>query len=1007
MPFTYPEIRSLHGLYLQPNTFTVPDGAMEVANNVVVKNQNLITSRRGNYQYFAPNSGTLNKLIDYQNTLLSVYSDKMAYYTDTGLSPNETGVEHAITGETVLIDSTIGGTSRNLQSNSNLYVTTSLGVLKLPAFNGTLAFAGAPPGLDVGLNFEIGSPSTWLAPGFTVGYRVLFGYTDINNNEILGAPSQIAQITNTSATGVAYARSGGGPYTVTVTSAGHGLTAGQYILVSGGSNAAVNGSQLVLTTPTSSTFTFSVSVDPTASGTLNFGYGSSVLIEISIPDEITTALPWFYRIYRSSQVSTGFIFDDFQLIDEEFLTSAQITARVLFFTDNIDDILRGTELYTNENSGEGELQANLRPPLCQDVTYFKNYAMYANCTTRQYLLLGVVDPTQMVGGDYVEIKVGVVTRRYVAQTGVANQTVPATVTSSTGLLINYTAHGLTNGETVYVSNIVGGTLTAGTYFVVSGSTNSFKISLTSGGSAIAYNGETSLYFEGVTNGTYPIFYISSSASASVRLRDTAVALTKAVNRDTSSVVYGQYTSGINQVPGQMTFLAQGFTGTIFMRANTTQAGSAFSPSLPNSFASGNQVGSMNNPQPNAIYISKLGEPEAVPIVNFLPAGSKNYAILRILALRDSVIIVKEDGVFRLVGDSLSNFSITLIDGTVLCLANSSVDLLNNQVLFLSNQGICMVSESSVEIISREKIEDLIQPILGYQDLGTYTTGMGYETERLYLITTTLPNSDAPLITYVYNILTDEWTSSDALFSQAFIGPNDFMYSISLTNTIQKERKKQTKIDYSDQNYPVHIDSITGVELATAVITSAGIAPKKGDMIVKGGLITWIVTDPAFIATNTYAVVFDFANDLNAGDDEILYASFYKTLKWSPFHGGEVSRMKLFSQFILNLRENSMTEATVSFGGNTYGGSGNIDWVSELVFRGWGFQPWGFFPWGQVNTINLTTGTQPAPIVRTYVSPFVARSTYIQASLINHKAGEALNIQSIAYVVRPYNERVSR
>ncbi len=1005
MPFTYPEIRTLHGLYLQRNTFTVPDGSCETAENVVVKNDNMISSRRGYYTYFDPNTGTLNNLFNYQETLLAVYADKIRYYSDTGSQPNVVGTEHTITGETVAV--TGDRTSRPLQANSNLYFTTDNGVLKLPAYNGTLAKTGAPPGLDVSLSYAT-SAASWLPSGYTVGYRVVFGYTDVNDNLILGAPSQIAQINNLGIVGSSYSSSGGGPWTVTVTSAAHGLIPGQYIVVSGASDADANGTFAVATVPSANTFTYSVVVADPTSGTLNYAFASAVKLEITVPSEITSALTWVCRIYRSSTqlIATG-LYSDFKLIDESVITAAQIASDIIFFNDDVDDILRGTELYTNENSGEGELQANTRPPLCDDVTYFKNYAMYANCTTRHILQVAVIDPTVISAADYIELKVDSTTRRYVAATGVANQTVPATITSSAGLLINYTSHGLANGSTVYVSNITGGTLTAGTYFVVSTATNSFKISLTSGGSAIAYNSETSCYFEGVTNGTYPIFYVSNSASASTRLAATAQAIVKAVNRDSSSLVYATYASLSNQIPGKMQFNAKGFTGVIYMRANTTAVGAAFSPALPDSFSVGTQVYSKNDSQPNAVYISKLGEPEAVPIVNFLPAGSKNYEILRIKALRDSVIIVKTDGVYRLVGDSLSNFTISLLDGTISCVANSSLDVLNNQVVFLSNQGVCMVSESSVQIISREKIEDLIQPILGKTNLGTYTAGMGYETERMYLITTTTPNNDEPDVTYAYNILTNEWTSWDTLMVQGFIGPNDFMYYISLDNTILKERKLQTKIDYSDQNYGVTIDAISGSENATATITVTGGNPKEGDMIVKDDVITWIVDDPVLIVGNTYDVVLDFANNLLVSDTEILYQSFYRTIKWSPFHAGEVSRMKLFSQFIVNLRDNSLTKATLSFGGNVYGSSGEINWESQLSFLGWGLFPWGFESWGQANSIDLTNGTQPAPIIRTYVPPYEARATFIQPTLTARKAGEPLNIQSIAYVIRPYNERVSR
>ncbi len=1005
MPFTYPEIRTLHGLYLQRNTFTVPDGACEQANNVVVKNDNMISSRRGYYTYFSPVTGTLNNLFNYQDTLLAIYADKIRYYTDTGTAPNETGSEHTLSGETIAVTGT--RVSRPLQANSNLYFTTDNGMIKLPAYNGALTKSGAPPGLDVSLSFATSS-ATWFPAGYTVGYRVVFGYTDANNNLILGAPSQIAQINNIVNATKSYSSSGAGPWTVTVTSVAHGLIAGQYIIVSSATDADANGIFMVATVPTADTFTYSVvTADPT-SGTLSYSYSSSMLIEITVPSEVSTALTWFYRVYRSSiqLIATG-LYSDFKLIAENILTSAEIAAEVAFFTDDIDDILRGTELYTNENSGEGELQANTRAPLCKDVTYFKNYAIYANCSTRQLLEVSVVDPTVMVTTDYIEIKVDATTRRYVAKTGVANQTVPATVTSSAGLLINYTAHGLANNSTVYISNITGGTLTTGTYYVVSTAANSFKISLTSGGAAIAYNSETSLYFEGVTDGTYPIFFLSTSSSASTRLAQTAQGIVKAVNRDTSSLVYAEYASLSNQVPGKIRLSAKGFTGVIYMRANTTTAGGAFSPALPASFSVGTQVYSKNDSQPNVVYISKLGEPEAVPIVNFLPAGSKNYEILRIKALRDSVIIVKTDGVYRFVGDSLSNFTISLLDGTISCVANSSLDVLNNQVVFLSNQGVCMVSESSVQIVSREKIEDLIQPILGKTGLGTFTAGMGYETERMYLITTTTPNNSSADITYAYNTLTNEWTSWDTLMAQGFIGPKDKMYYISLSNTIQVERKQQTKIDYADQNYNVTIDAISGSANATATITVSGGNPKEGDMIVKNDVISWIASDPLLVAGNTYTVVLDFANNLVAADTAILYQSFYRTIKWSPFHGGEVSRMKLFSQFIVNLRDNSLTKAKLSFGGNVYGSSGEVNWESLLIFQGWGLFPWGFEPWGQENSINLPSGTQPAPIIRTYIPPYEARATFIQPTLIARKAGEPLNIQSIAYVIRPYNERVSR
>ncbi len=1012
--YQYPEIRNFKGLYLQTNSFEVPDGALEQATNVVVAKDGIIAKRRGFYSYFEPGSGTLNKLFNYQSKLMSVYTNKMAYYTDTGSSPNETGTETVLSGETVSITSP--RVSRSIQSNNNLYFTTDNGILKITAYNSIISKAGAPQGLDLNASFINGSSASWFAPPTVaghyqsqiVGYRVVFGYRDANDNLILGAPSDIASITNTAVTQRTASAAG---TTITVTSVGHGLTTGQYLVfgnASGFTTSANAEGIYQITVIDVDTFTYVVSSGPGGGpGSVDYAYSMPVRLEFSVPSEITTALPWFYQVYRSSQqLSTVGILSDYKQIDEQMLTSAEISARVVFFTDDVEDILLGAELYTNENSREGEAQANARPPLCEDITLYKGYAFYANCTTRQILNLAVIDPTQLANNDYIEVKIDATTRRYVARTGVGNLTVRGTCSSSAGLLITYNSHGLTNGDTVYIANIVGSPLASGTYYVVSATANNFKISLTSGGAAIAYGGETSLDFQGVTNGTYPIFTLSQSTTASVRLRDTAEGIVKAVNRDTLSLIYAQYVSGINDVPGRMLFQAKGFTGTIYVRANTTTAGTAFSPALPDSFASGTQVYSGNDQLPHAAYISKYDEPEAVPLVNFLLVGSKNKEILRVHALRDSVIFEKEDGVYRLTGDSISNFAITLLDGTVQCVANSSSDVLNNQVVFLSNQGVCLVTESAVQIVSR-KIEDVIQPILGQSNLSAQTSGVAYESERLYLLTTTDPNSTTATQVYAYNILTEAWTSWDNLFKQAVIGPADTLYYISTSDDIQKERKKQTKLDYTGQNYPVTISNVATDLMSCDVTMPTGVTPQKGDIIVKASVINRISEDPVFISGDTFSVEFSLASNLANSDSVILYSRYESTIKFAPFHAGLVGRMKLYSQMQIHMRDNSTSRLTIYFVGDTYGGSESVEWVSNLIRQGWGMFPWGFEPWGQTDFINLTQGTQPAPIIRIYIPRFQARNTFLQPILQHLEAGEPLNLQSLSFAVRAYAERVSR
>lgn len=1003
MPALYPEIKKLTGLYLQQNSFTVPDGACEVANNITISSDNVLSPRRGNYNYFTPVSGTFNRLFNYQEKLIAAYSTKLRYYTDTGSSPNEKGTEHTISGETVAITS--GRVSRSVEANNNFYFTTDNSPLKLTAYNSAILKSGAPQGLDVNTVFITGL-STILGSDQVTGYRVLYGYLDDNDNLILGAPSSVVTITNRKITGAAASASG---TTITVTEVAHGLVTGMNLIFTDAAgfttSANANGTYAITVTG-ADTFTYVVAVTPTGAGTLSYCHASPVRLEGSIPSEISTALPWFVQVYRASaQDYLVGIQGDYKLVVQQPLTAAQITAGLFFYTDTIPENALGAELYTNENSREGELQANFRAPLCEDTTYYKGYVIYGNCTTRQAIALASIDPTLMVSTDYVEIKITSTTRRYVARTGAGNKTLNASVSNAAGnLQINATAHNLGLGYTVYIANVAGGTLAAGTYYIKSLTADNFQISLTNGGTAITYNSETSLTFEGVTDGTYYIFELNNSGSSnpSVRLADTAQGLVKAINRDPSSLVYAQYTSSPISTPGQMFFQAKGFGDAIYIRANSTAAGTAFYPNLPDSFASGTQVYSRDDLLPHAFFASKYNEPEAVPILNFFLVGAKNKPLLRVIALRDSIIVLKEDGVYRVTGDSLANFTITPLDKTVICLAASSATVINNNVIFLSNQGVCLVTESTVQIISRQ-IEDVIQPILGQPNLATYTSGVAYETARLYILTTTTPNDSTASQVYCYNILTDSWTTWDTLFTQAAIGPNDNLYFINSLNNIQKERKKQTKIDFCDQNLAITVNTVSGLTIG---ITSNDGIPEKGDVIVKNDVINRI-TNVVTVNSVQYLVTIQALGNLVAADSLWLYSSYTQTIKFSPFHAGLVGREKQYSQFQIHFRDDNCSKLTIYFTGDTFGSSDFTTWQSQLTSAGWGQFPWGMEGWGEQETINLTQGTRRAPICRIYIPLFQQRTTFIQPVITHQEAAEPMAMQAVSYAVRAYAERVSK
>lgn len=1079
MGYSFPEIKEFSGLFLQANSFTVPDGAMEVAENAVIKSDNIVQKTRGSYIYFNPSTSDMNQLFKYRDKLLAIYSDKLVYYTDTGTSPNETGAETTLSGATISVTGT--RVSRSVESSNNLYFTTDNGVLKIENYNSTIYQAGAPQGLDLGLQILASSVGP-IDPNTTVGYRVVFGRRDDNDNLILGAPSNIGTIyIPNGGTGVSYTSSGAGPYTVTVTSTSHGLKSGDEIVVTAASDADAIGTFTITVTGTN-TFTYSTAGNP-SSGTLTYTFTRKIRLEFSIPSDISASQGWFYQVYRSSQ-AVGNVTPslDFKLASEVVLTSTEISNRVAFFDDDVDDILLGAELYTNPNSREGELQSNFRPPLCEDICLYKNSVLYANCTTRHLLELDVVDTSALAAANFVEIKIGSVTRRYKAQANVSNQTVKSqSITNAAGnLQIDYQTHGFANNDSVYISNVSGGTLTQGTYYVRASAANSFEISTTYGGSSVAYNSETSLDFEGLispdnvagvnwsrssnvvtvtsaahglttgmtiqvtasaagapnvalanyvitstgantftfaesaanSSGTldyrlnsYMFALDKTSTSVAVQLRTTASGLVKAVNRDPSSLVYANYTS--TTIPGQMRFIAKGFTDTIYVRANSLTAGTAFLPALPDSFSSGTQVFSDDDVEPNVFYASKLSESEAVPLVNRFPVGAKTKKILRVKALRDSVIIVKEDGLFRLTGDNPSNYTITILDSTVICVARSSVDLLNNEVILLSNQGVCRVSESSVQIVSR-RIDDVIQPILGSSSLEAATAAVAYESDRIYYLTTILPSSTTADQTYLFNVLNQSWTTTTRQFKQAIVGPGDILYYINLSGDLYKERKKQTRIDYCGQNTTITVVSVSSDGLSS-VITSS-VLPEAGDVIIKNDVFSRIVT--VVTTGSNYTVTFGRATNIIAAETPILYKRIISTIKMAPFHGGNVGRMKQFAEMQLHFRDENFSRASLQFSGYAFGGAATVDWSAFAVsstsgLSGWGYESWGFFPWGLTDVIAITSGTSSAPVCRTLVPLTQQRNSFIQPIIIHREAGESINLQALQFTVRGYQQRTSR
>lgn len=1087
------QITGFKGLFLQPNSYEVPKGALEVAENVNIEDKDVIRKCRGFYKYHENlDDNEIVGITSFDNHLIATYLNKLVYYSNVlPQSPNETGTQVDIVEDTpVDVSYSVVDNPVYEQVNGNLYTTCDQGILKLTDYNATLYQAGAPQALDLEGDFSIGTSATWWnineeSPGSkTVAYRIVFGYEDANNNLILGAPSGYFTISNPS---VLDKTTGVLGTVITVTSNNHGLTNGMQLYffdASSGFTTPGNAEgPYVITYINANQFSYTVTTTPgPGAGTISYCYAMATRLEFTIPSQISTNINtgWFYQVYRSSQVPiTSTIQSDFQLIVQNFLTQTELDNHVAFFNDDKSEFFKGAPLYTNQNSGEGELQANFRPPQCQSLALYQKYLFFGNCRTRHLLNFAVVDPTKFTTSSYIEIKVGDNVRRYFVGSETANLTLRASVTATTPMTVTTAAnHGIPafGLNTVYLDDTtitIGGLPINGVYYAINVTATTFEVTDTIGGAALNCSATGAIDFQSlyqsqptvagvswarttnvvtITSAAHGLLegmqvYISVSAGGSpdiitgiyvitgaptidtftfeevaadssgtcsynsinyvfydnntsgvisVQIRDSAESLVKAINRDPLSLVYAQYTSTPIDTPGNIRIQEKNFGEPIYLRVNPgptatppgpdTQAG--FFPQIPTSYTGPDQVYSADEILLNAVFFSKLQEPEAVPLVNFISVGSEKAQILNIYSLTNSLVILKEDGVYRLTGDNPSNFVVAALDNTVNSVARRGSTTFANQVAALTNQGIVLINETSVQIISRV-IENVIQTIVNNGTIDIDTAAVAYEIDRNYIITTQTPDGQSQ-VTYCYNILTDSWTTWTWLFTYACVGPEKILYLVDTTRKIiLRERKNNNKLDYVGQWYDVtvidYIDS-------THALISCAIEPQYGDIIVKSDIIN-IIRSSVEQNPGEYEVEFFYESNLADSDAVVLYQKYESTVKLAPYTSGNIGLGKQFTQMQIHFRDHACNALSINYSNDTYQQTTtDTEWESPIA--------------DENKTIDIEYTSNPSRICRVYVSRQAQRSTYIQPIIHNEIAGDRLNIQSVNLSVRTYGERVS-
>lgn len=556
------------------------------------------------------------------------------------------------------------------------------------------------------------------------------------------------------------------------------------------------------------------------------GSGQDVSVAFTVPSGLSTS--YFWQLYRSAQTDDVNVVAgvQFQLVAQANLTSGQISALSVTYTDQTPDNLKGAYLYTDITQ-QGPLQTNDPPPLAVDMCYWKNMTFYLNISSKQRAFVTLISAG-----------------------------------SPNGIQVNDT------------------------------------ITVTDGTTTVTLTGKSSNTF---SSGE---FKVDTSSTPAANIDATARNIVACFNQYASNtLVYAYYISGYQQLPGQILLQERAIGGAIF--SVTSTRGGAFSPVIP---SSGTTYASTNTAQQNGVAVSKVGQPEAVPLVNLLPVGAADQPGYRILPLTDAVYVLKADGVFRITGDTPSNLVVTVAyPDTILSVPESAV-VLNNSIYAYTNQGIVTINQSEPQLLSFP-IEDQLLPLQTITGFASMSFGVAYPADRKYVFACPAESTDThPTQEWVYNYITQAWTRWDRAVTGGVVNPDDnkLYFCSQAAQRMLQERKSYTVMDYADESFSCLITNFSGTTITVNSTTDAevGMSIAQPNPLHPNLPTTSVITE---VTDATHVEVMD---ELQwAIGAAAYYTPIDCTTGYAPAHGGFPLYLKHFT--ILNFEVDQLTARTLT------------------------------------------------------------------------------------------------
>jgi hypothetical protein len=313
---------------------------------------------------------------------------------------------------------------------------------------------------------------------------------------------------------------------------------------------------------------------------------------------------------------------------------------------------------------------------------------------------------------------------------------------------------------------------------------------------------------------------------------------------------------------------------------------------------------------NTVAYSLPGMPDSVPTLNTLPpVGSADEPVLRVVPLRDSALLLKRDGAFRLTGYDAASWSVQPLDPTFVLVGPNTAVAVPGACIALSSRGLVVITDAGVELLSgnvQDQLDAVLTPAMR-DATSRLAFGVSYDTEATYLLwVPASPSSTLAERALVLHTDKGEWTARTDARRAALVLPSSGRLYAAGGSQLSQERKTGTLFDYADGTRATGLTATARVGDSLTLSSVAGLV--VGDVLVQGS--TWDTVR----AISGSTVRLGRASSFTTGVANITaLAGYDAVLAWAPRYAPQAGQRQLHAREVdLSYRDAIIGEDACTF-----------------------------------------------------------------------------------------------